>query len=290
MRALGVVTVAGLTVAVIAEGAFLTRTQRRIETLEKQLESISTAGPRFADDEGDQPVNRRGGGFRGRPDDGQGRSLPPPRFEVPRPTGARLPPPQFQNPASNDPLPMPPGLDTPEAREQLRQFMLAQLERQKQEEREKQQQKRDEAQKQFRDTIAKNLKLSPAETDKFNQIVDSVESGRRTLREKMEAGQVPRSDAGKEMTAMRDRTEQQMKDLLGNERMGQFTQMAHDNPEIGGRLGVGFRPQRGPTQGQGGPPGPGGQWQGRRGGGQGQPGQGQPGQAPPAPAPAPAPQ
>ncbi len=285
MRALGVVTVAGLTVAVIAEGAFLTRTQRRIETLEKQLETMSNLGPRSADDDGDQPVGRRSGAFRRPSDNGDRAPLPPPRFEPPRPTGRALPPPQFHNPASNDPLPMPPGLDTPEAREQLRQFMLAQLERQKQEEREQQQQKRDEAQKQFRDTIAKNLKLSPAETDKFNQIVDSVESGRRALRDKMEAGQVPRNDAGKEMTAMRDRTEQQMKDLLGSERMGQFTQMAHDNPEIGGRLGIGFRSQRGPTQGQGGQPVPGGQWQGRRGGGQAQPGQAQPGQAP-APAPA----
>ena len=93
---------------------------------------------------------------------------------------------------SDDPLPLPQAIDSPQAREQLRQFVLAQLERERQEARMRQDERRQQREQERRDQVAKQLGLSPSETEKFNQILNDSRDARDKLRAQVEAGRAGR--------------------------------------------------------------------------------------------------
>ena len=80
----------------------------------------------------------------------------------------------------------------PQAREQLRQFVLAQLERERQEAQVRQDERRQQRESERRDRMAKELGLSPSETEKFNQILNDAQAAREKFRDQIEAGQIPR--------------------------------------------------------------------------------------------------
>jgi hypothetical protein len=143
-------------------------------------------------------------------------------------------------------LPLPPALDSPEARDQLRKFVLAQLDLERQEQRQRWEQQRTEREQQRRDRMAKDLGLSPSETEKFNQLMTQTQNARAALRDRIESGQLPRENIGAELAAMREDNQKQMRSLLGDDRMKKFEDM------------------RGGGGGPGGPGGPGGGDAGRR--------------------------
>src|SRR5689334_5923085 len=111
-----------LSVAVLGEGAYIIKTRSHVDALEQRLEQLSGEG-RGGDDQGS------GGGYQGSfrvrqnsDSDEAGAAAPPPRFTIPAQAVKAL----AAAAANGDPLPMPAGLDSQEAREQLRQFVVAQ--------------------------------------------------------------------------------------------------------------------------------------------------------------------
>ena len=221
MRLIGLIVSGALAVSVVAEGAYIVHTRRQVARLADRLDAIgSEAGDlvasgaearspaRFADPPDDPtPQTRRGG------------RLPPPRLinapalTAPTPSGA------------DNPLPLPPTLDSPEARDQLRKFVLAQLELERQEQRQRWDQQRTERDQQRRERMAQDLKLSSGETEKFNQIMTQMQTARASLRDRIESGQLPRENVGAELTALRQDSDRQMRELLGDDRMKQYQDM-----------------------------------------------------------------
>jgi DNA-binding transcriptional regulator YdaS (Cro superfamily) len=253
MRLIGLLVSGSLAVVVVAEGAYIVHTRRQVARLSDRLDAIgSEAGDMLS-----APDSRLLGRFQA-PEDAPfeprrpGRALPPPRL-VTAPGSAPAP---ASASASADPLPLPPALDTPEAREQLRRFVLAQLELERQEGRQRQEQMRNEREQQQRERMAKELGLSPPETEKFNQIMSQIQNARSSLRDRIESGQVARENVGSELQSMRDESRRQMQALLGDDRMKKFEELR--GPMGGGRgwgNGANGRMQGGGRRGWGeGPP------------------------------------
>ncbi|HEY0706249.1 MAG TPA: hypothetical protein VGG33_05595, partial [Polyangia bacterium] len=126
MNLAGILVGGGLVVAVVAEGAYIVHTRSEVEALSAKLEALESAGrSRSSEDEGAREGQRRRASDDDRAFDTTAARpsmpRPVPRFvtepEAPAETGTPTP--------SGDPLPLPPALSSPEAREQLRQFVLA---------------------------------------------------------------------------------------------------------------------------------------------------------------------
>jgi hypothetical protein len=250
MRLIGIVVGAVLGLSVVAEGAYIIRTRSQLAEVSRKLEALT--GER--DSAGGNP-GREMGGERAAPggalDDGdedgepRTRRLPPPRL-VTSPEGSAAPPPR-----SDDPLPLPPAIDSPQSREQLRQFVLAQLERERQEARVRQDERRQQRETERRDRMAKDLGLSQGETEKFNQILNDAQTARDKFREQLEGGQLSRDQVRQTMSAMRQDNEQKLRGLLGEDRMKKYETMR--GPPGGGPFGD--RRGWGGGQGRGGPGG-----------------------------------
>jgi hypothetical protein len=255
MRLIAIVVGAALGLAVVAEGAYIVRTRSQLAAVTEKLEALSsereTAMTGMGRGFGSEGGQLREGGMDDGDDDRAARRLPPPRL-VPAPQGSAAPPPR-----SDDPLPLPPAIDSPQAREQLRQFVLAQLERERQEAQVRQDERRQQRETERRDRMAKELGLSQGETEKFNKILSDSQAQREKFRDQIEAGQLPRDQARQTMMTMRQEQEQAMRGLLGDERMKKYETLR--GPPGGG--GVGDRRGFGGGQGfgrggpGGGPPG-----------------------------------
>jgi hypothetical protein len=250
MRLIGMIVSAALGIAVIAEGAYIIRTRNQLATLSERLESLGSAA-----DEG-----RRSGGSAGRALVEGDSDDPAPGLEARAPKSLPRFVPSATHPASeanDDPLPLPNAITSPEAREQLRQFILAQLERERQEARARDDQRREQRTQERRDRLAKDLGLSPSETEKFTQLSLKADAARAALRDRIDSGQVDRASIRQEMTTLRTENDKDMRALLGDDRMQKMEQLRRD---------------------QGGPPdGVFGGGRGFRGGGPGGPGGGPPG-------------
>jgi hypothetical protein len=234
MRLVGMIVTAVLGVAVIAEGAYIIRTRSQLAGVSERLEALQAAR-----DEGDVGVaapRAWQGGERAADDDLGGpvapaRRLPPPRLQTA---------PALTGPApgrSDNPLPLPATIDGAEAREQLRAFVVATMEREREEGRVRQEQRWSERETERRDRMAKDLNLSPAEGDRFKQIYDDTRAARDQLRAKLQAGELQGDAARQQMQALRDDSQKQMQALLGPERMKQYEQMRGPGPGQGGRRG-----------------------------------------------------
>jgi ribosomal protein L19E len=252
MRLIGMIVGAALGIAVIAEGAYIVRTRSQLATLSERLESLSSGADEGRhsgfvaasrsmgdpDNEGDEPV------VEPRP------ARPLPRF-VPTPAHPAVPE------SNDDPLPLPAAITSPEAREQLRQFIVAQLERERQEARARDDQRREQRTQERREQLAKQLGLSPAETEKFSQLAMQADAARAALRDRIESGQIDRSTIRQEMTALRTDNDKQMRALLGDDRMQKFEQARREQGGPDGPFGGrGFR--GGGPGGPGAAPNPGG--------------------------------
>lgn len=210
---------ATMSAAVVVEGAVIIKTRR-------QLEALTTEVRRMATEAADDPM--AGGGLRS--DD---RAPDRPAGDrVARP--ARLPPPRFMPaPPPNPGVPADPGrgpalpalLDTPEARDQLRQFVAAELQRERDERREQQRQARQDEALRRLDQAIKTLGLSADEGRRLTDVVMKAQDQRRELRDKIQSGQIARADAGKEMNALRVATDQQIRAIVGDDKAQQFQEL-----------------------------------------------------------------
>lgn len=246
------VVTATLSVAVLAEGAYIIKTHRQMEALSDQVQQLA------AESNGqDEPAGRGeprgfGGGrvFAGNPLVAAGLPgrLPPPRFAPSVVGGSEAPSPSGAGPA------LPPVLDTAEAREQLKGFIAAELQREREDQREKQRAQRDqEAQRRMEETV-KALGLNEPDGKRLMEVLSKGQEDRRALREKIQSGQIPRSDVPKEMTALREQSEKQIKDILGDERMQKYQELQRQNRQA---QFAGWPGQPGGPPGQPGrPPGP----------------------------------
>jgi hypothetical protein len=170
MRLVGIVVVATLSAALIAQGRTSSTPTarwppcRRVSRRWRQ--SRRAAGAPAPRRPGKPAASTRDSGD-GEP--GERRRLPPPKLIVPPPgadnSGAA--PPKFR--ANGEGPGLPPALDNPEAREQMRQFVLSTLDQQRQEQRDRMEQRRDDMMKERRDRQAKELGLSASETQKFKR-------------------------------------------------------------------------------------------------------------------------
>jgi hypothetical protein len=269
MKLIGISVVTLLSAAVAVQGAYIVSARKELKELAHRIEELDGradlegGGARggFArdEDEGDDAPRRAGGPAR----------LPPPRF-VPTFDGVGT----ASGSASGDPLPLPPGLDSAEAREQLRGFVVAQMQQQREaerqrreEERERREQQRQEAVQKVRQTVAKELGLSPGESQRMQEIFTKSQGAMQALRSKIESGQVQRQDIRREFSALREQHSQDMKALLGDGRVQKLQELQRQNPEIA-RATMGMGAGRGGPPGGGwggGPPGggpPGGGWGG----------------------------
>jgi hypothetical protein len=263
MRLIGLIVSGALAVAVIAEGAYIIHTRRQLDRLETRLEALSGEA---ADLLGEVDSPRASARF-AEPDEGASssrrtasRSLPPPRLVTPPETGQPAA-------ASDNPLPLPPAVDTAEGREQLRRFVVAQMEQEREQGRIRAEQRFAEREQGRRDRLVKELGLSAAEGEKFNQIMNNVQTARTALRSRIESGELNREAIGREMTTLRETSDKQFRDLLGDDRMKKFEESRRGGP--------------------GGPPQGGGRRWGGGGGGWGPPGGRPAGQAPGSGAPPP---
>jgi hypothetical protein len=277
MRLVGIVVVATLSAALIAQGAYIVHTNRKVATLSERLEALAaeqeSGGGARATAAWPSGGSQRAGDGDGEP--GERRRLPPPKLIVPPPSADnQAAPPRLHN--SGEGAALPPALDNPEAREQLRNFVLSTLDQQRQEQRDRMDQRRDEMMKERRDRQAKELGLSASETQKFNEIFTNAQNARQDLRSKIEGGQLQGEAVRQEMSALREKTQQQIQSLLGPDRAKKLEEMQR-------RDGNGWRGGGGPGGGGPGGGGPGGGGPG--GGGFFRRGPGAEGAPPPPPAP-----
>jgi hypothetical protein len=248
MRLVAMVVTGVLAIAVIAEGAYIFHTRDRLQMLERRLEALSaepdTTFVRLK-------PNRRSGGDREDTelDADRGAPSPPPRFN--RPPGGR------EAPAPGDPqnpLPLPAALDSAEAREQLRQFVAAQLERERQEARDRVVERRTERETRWREQVTKQLALSPPEAEKFNQILNNSQNRRDALQARIQAGELEGPAIRSAVVGLREESSRELRALLGEERAAKYEELRRSEGRSGpggggfGRFGGG-PPGSGPAGG-----------------------------------------
>ena len=237
MRLIGMIVSGSLAMAVVAEGAYIVHTRRQVAPPVRQ------AGRHRQRGRGPAERARRArchAALHSRRDAGRtpaGRGRP----GAAAPTAGDLRRPWPRHPRhseSDNPLPLPPAIDTPEAREQLRRFVLAQLEQERQEGRQRQEQMRNEREQQRRERMAKDLGLSRPGDRKVqpDHDPDPVRPGRPcatgSSRDRLRA-----RTSGTSLRPCATRAQKQMRSLLGDDRMKKFEEMR-------GRMG---RPGAGPT-------------------------------------------
>jgi len=247
MRMVGTIVTGALFVAVIAEGAYIIKTHRQMEALAEQVQQLAAEsdleeGPRRPAPPpprvGERPTATTPTALAGRP--------APPRFAPP--------PPSFAPAPSGSGAPLPPVLDTPEAREQLRGFIAAELQRERDGRREEQRAAREnEMQRRIEETV-KALELSPEAGKRLTEVMTKVQDARRDLRERLQSGQIARTDMPREFTALREQSDKQIREVIGDDKMQKCQELQRRNRGPGGGAfgGQGFG-----APGFGGPP-PGG--------------------------------
>jgi hypothetical protein len=249
VRSANLIVTAALSAAVIGEGAYIIKTQRKVETLSDQVQQLvaESLGQEGSTGSDERPA----------------RSFTAPASRAGQPAvPARLPPPKFANAPTPLPpptgttsqVPLPAGLDNPEAREQLRNFVASELQRERDEQRDRFRQQRDEMMQRRLDQTIKTLGLNADEGKRLTDVLAAQRTAREELRNKIQAGQIAGQDMGKQFTALREQTDQQLRQVLGDDRLKKFQELQRQNG--GGRGGGG--PEGGRFRGPGGGGDPGG--------------------------------
>jgi len=227
MRLIGILVAGVLTIAAVAQGAYIVKLRREIAALSGRVDELRAER---SDDSGDDRSAAA-------PAYARARSAAWPPFDGPRPTaltaaprlpggGAPAPAPAPHPSADNgDPLPLPPAVSSPEAREQLRQFVASTMEQQRDQAREQWTARREDAEKQFRDKVIKELGLNEQEGQKVGDIFGGMQTARRDLFEQVRSGQKSGSDIGTEMAALRDRTQTELRTVLGDDQMKKLQEL-----------------------------------------------------------------
>jgi hypothetical protein len=237
-----------LAAAVIAQGAYIGKTRKQMDALADQVQQLAAEAAAEPDPGTipDRPSRRTFTRPAAAP---AGSRLPPPRFAP-----APLPAPSLPAPGA---LPLPPGLDNPEAREQLRAFVASELQRERDEQRDQMRQRFEEDQQRRLEATIKTLGLTPDEGKRLTEAVTAAQTARRDLRDKIQSGEISRTDIGSQLSALREKTDQQIKDVLGDDKMKKFQELQRQDRGWGqggpGGPGRGGRGPGGPGAGQGGP-------------------------------------
>jgi hypothetical protein len=249
VRSANLIVTAALSAAVIGEGAYIIKTQRKVETLSDQVqqlvaESFGQEGSAGSEERPSRsftaPALRAG-------QPGAPNRLPPPKFaSAPTP----LPPPT----GTTSQVPLPPGLDNPEAREQLRAFVASELQRERDEQRDRFRQQRDEAMQRRLEETIKTLGLNADEGKRLTDALAAQRAAREELRNKIQAGQIAGQEMGKQFTALREQTDEQVRQILGDDKMKKFQELQRQNRGPGGPEGGRFRGPGGGRDPGGAPP------------------------------------
>jgi len=226
MRILSTVGFGLLTVSVVVEGAVLLKTRRQVEALQTELGRREVDG--VGEDGPDQARRASTRDFRGgeRGDGDRPAQAPAVRTGVAARAGENLPPPRFVPAAASANLaPTIAVLQSPEGREQLRDLVASELDRMQDDRRERERQERLEREQRRVDQVVKQLGLNSDEERRFKDVLAQADTARQQFRQKMEEGNIPRAEIGRQFMALRQQTEQQMKSVLGDQRMQTYQQM-----------------------------------------------------------------
>jgi hypothetical protein len=255
MKLIGIVGVGLLTVVVVAQGSYIVSTRREVNALKERLDAVSQ-GMAVSD----RVHAGEGGGRAWVPsfvdspsgnDNADQKVAPAPRG-VPRFAA------QDEAPASsNDSLPLPPAVDSPQSREQLRQFVVAQMQRQRDEERQQREARFEENRQRAQEKVSAALGLNADESRRFKELLANQQTAAREVREKVQSAQLPRSEMRNQMQALRTKGEADLRQLLGDQRLQKFETLRREDPEVAplGMPRMGGREGGGPPWGGGPPPG-----------------------------------
>jgi hypothetical protein len=236
VRIVGILGFGLLSAAVVAEGAYIVKTRRQMTVLSEQVQELASEVSEAPASGGrpaaawTRPVGTSPAGDEGDPGAAGGAArLPPPRF---------VPAPEPQAPVA-----LPAAFDNPQAREQLRQFIAAELERERQERRDREQQRREQERQERLQATIKSLGLNEPEAKRFREALAQADTARQELRQKIEGGQLQRQDIGREFQALRQRTDEQLKQAIGEDRMKKLQEMQRQDRRgwFGGDRGGGDR-------------------------------------------------
>jgi hypothetical protein len=243
VRIAGILFSAVLAAAVIAQGAYINKTRKQMDALYDQVQQLAAEST----SDGETPVDRsaRGVGGGGRPAPATAIRLPVPRF---------VPGPAPSSPAPAGALPLPPTLDSQEARDQLRQFVAAELQRERDEQRDRFRQRFEEDQQRRREAMVKALGLNDEQGKKLTDVLTAAQNARRDMRDKIQSGAISRADIGKQMTALRESTDQQVRQVIGDDHMQKYQELQRQDQPRGG-FGGGGRGRGGGPPGEGPPAG-----------------------------------
>lgn len=243
MRAIGIVAIFVLTLAAIVEAAVIVRLSSRVDSLDQKLSQASGSPDSDATRREMVALARSGG-------EG-GATLPPPRLAPAAPAGAA-------------PLPAPTGPATAVLAEALqssegRQHLKAALEHLREQDRQERlvrNAERDvEREQRYRDRLTKVLSLPPHDQQKVGQLFSSLQTGRQKVLEEMRSGLKNADQADDEIDDMEDKTEEQVRALLGDQRMQQLRE-AERAERRRGRGGQGQGQNQGQTPAPAPPPAP----------------------------------
>jgi hypothetical protein len=219
-----------------------------MDALADQVQQLAAESPAELDPASGPSAGRSRGWDSGsagtRPGEPRGR-MPPPHF-APAPIAAA--------PAAPPPgaLPLPPAIDSPEARDQLRAFVAAELQRERDDQRERNRQRFEDDQQRRTDALVKSLGLNADDGRKLTDTLAAAQAARRDLRDKMQSGEITRAEIGTQWAALGEKTNEQVRQVIGDDKMQKFQEAQRQN---GGGLGPGGGRGRGPG---GGAPGAGG--------------------------------
>jgi Na+-transporting NADH:ubiquinone oxidoreductase subunit NqrC len=231
VRLVSIVVFGLLAVTVVAEGAYIVKTRRQVDALSDQVQQL--AAEAALDDRPAGPDRRE-------------------RYPAStRPAAAPIPPPHFTPPPAGTTAP---SLASPEAQQQIHQMVTAELDRVREEQFARMRERREQDQQHRIDAVVKAMTLSADDGKKLAQILTAAQDARRDLRDKIQSGEVSRADIGAKMAALREETDGQLKQLLGDDGRRRLDEVQRQVGGGGGFGGGGFGP--GGFGRRGGPPDP----------------------------------
>lgn len=204
MRTLGILTIFGLSVVAIAEGAYLIKLSRRVEALDHRYQNGAVEPPSLA--AAAQSAPRLASAPKGR------------EAEAPRmaPVAFAAPPPAPGNTAA---LTLREALSTPDGREQLR----AALDLMKEEDRRgKMIQKAggwEEKDQKWKDKLTKFASLQPEEQTKIDALIGQAAQARTQILSDMQFGLKSAKDADREIKDAQGKAEKEVRAILGDKRL-----------------------------------------------------------------------
>jgi hypothetical protein len=217
---------------VITEGTYILKTRRQVETLTSELHQLRVEQDEAGIAGGYEP-RRSGLAFPGQTATAAGKPAAPGQVPIPRFT----PPPA----GGTAPMPVLVAPVAPEVREQLRGIIAEELERERDDRRNRDRQDRDQERQKRTEEMIKKLGLNAEQGKKFTEVLASQEAARQAMRDKFESGQLQRGDIGREFQAIRQKNDQELRAVLGDDGMKKLQELEPERGRFGGGFGGGRR-------------------------------------------------